>query len=757
MRAFAEGVLRYRLAVLVAWAVLLAGAGFFAGKLGGVLQGGTDQIPGSESQRVTREISRVFGPGAAYQFLVVLHSDSVDCDDPAFGAAARRIADSLRALPEVRGVRSWWDDYLPELLGSDGRTALMIVTPRAGSFFAAELTTPALRRAAHGGAPAGFSALVTGTMAVLHDLDADSSRDLLEAEKIGLPITLLILVLVFGAPLAAALPILLALAAVSSSFAGLYFLARAMPVSVFAENAVSMIGLGVGIDYALFILSRCRHELQSGHPPPEAIIRAVVGAGEAVLFSGATVAVGFLALFLLRAPFLDAIALGGTFVVLGAVAAALTLLPALLSLLGGAVHWPRRIGPRKAPAKEGQGPWARWALLVMRRPWVCLAAGAVVLAALVLPVGRLQNWSIGASNLPPGTESRRGYELLAANFPRGWMGPFVLLLEAPPGHTVWEPRARQAVLDIAMRLYDDERVAGVQGFPQVVTTARSIGLDAGSIAEFPEGLRSQAGDVVSGDGRAAQILVFGTLEPQGQDAKRQLAEMKRAGFPEADAAGLAVSFGGVTASLADFDQRLMSNLPRVAGAVLALTFVVLLVLFRSLVIPLKATLLNLLSVLAAYGFLVLVFQDGHGASLIRLEPPGGLNSFIVLMLFTILFGLSMDYEVFLLSRVREEYLKSGDTRQAVAAGLERTAGTITSAALIMISIFLAFGFTRMIATREFGLGLAFAVALDATLIRVVMVPALMAVAGPWNWWLPGRSPPGGVVRRSSDPPAKEAR
>jgi len=757
MRAFAKGVLRYRLAVLFIWTGLLAGTGFFAGKLAGVLQGGTDQIPGSESQRVTHEINRAFGPGAAYQFLVVVHSDSVRCDDPEFGDAVRRIADSLRVLPEVHRVRSWWDDYLPELLGSDGRTVLMIVSPRAGSFFEAELMTPALRRAVHGGAPAGFSAFVTGTMAMLHDLDADSSRDLLEAEKIGLPITLLILIVVFGAPLAAALPILLALAAVSSSFAGLYFLARAVPVSVFAENAVSMIGLGVGIDYALFILSRYRHELQAGHAPREAVTRAVARTGEAVLFSGATVAVGFLALFLLRAPFLDAIALGGTFVVLGAVAAALTLLPALLSLLGGAIHWPRRIGRRAASAGESHGPWGQWALLVMRRPQVFLAAGAVVLVVLVLPASRLQNWSIGASNLPRETESRRGYDLLAANFPKGWMGPFVLLLEAPPGHTVWEPGSRQAALDIAMRLYDDERVASIQGFPQIVTAARRMGVDARSVAQLPEGLRAIAGEVVSADGRLAQILVLGRLEPQGRDAKRQLTALKRAGFPEARAAALTVSFGGVTASVADFDHQLMSSLPRVAGAVLALTFVVLLVLFRSLAIPLKATLLNLLSVLAAYGFLVLVFQDGHGAGLIRLEPPGGLNSFIVLMLFTILFGLSMDYEVLLLSRVREEYLASGDTRQAVAAGLERTAGTITSAALIMISIFLAFGFTRMIATREFGLGLAFAVAVDATLIRVVMVPALMALAGPWNWWLPGQPLPGRVERRSPTAPEKAER
>jgi RND superfamily putative drug exporter len=507
---------------------------------------------------------------------------------------------------------------------------------------------------------------------------------------------------------------------------------------VFAENAVSMIGLGVGIDYALFIISRYRQELSRGHATREAVARAVTGAGEAVLFSGATVAVGFLALFMLRAPFLNAIALGGTFVVGAAVAAALTLLPALLSLLGGAVLWPRRPVLDAGVRPAGPGPWGRWAMLVMRHPRSFLAAGVALLVLLVLPVARLRTWSIGASNLSPDTESRRGYEIVATQFQKGWMGPIVLLLEAAPGHTVWEPRARQVALDITMRLSDDDRVAGVQGFPRLVTAARRLGAEVGTPGRLPGSLGALADEVVSPDGRLAQILVVSTLEPQSHEAKQQLAELRRAGFPEAKEAGLRVGFGGATASIADFDHQLMSSLPRVAGAVLALTFVVLLVLFRSLLIPLKATLLNLLSVLAAYGFLVLVFQDGHGASLLRLDPPGGLNSFIVLMLFTILFGLSMDYEVFLLTRVREEYLASGDTRAAIAAGLERTAGTITSAALIMISIFLAFGFTRTIATREFGLGLAFAVALDATLIRVVLVPASMALAGRWNWWLPGK-------------------
>ena len=260
----------------------------------------------------------------------------------------------------------------------------------------------------------------------------------------------------------------------------------------------------------------------------------------------------------------------------------------------------------------------------------------------------------------------------------------------------------------------------------------------GAQAAPPEELGAAARRTVSADGRIAMMALVTPREPGHPETMAYLRELRTRSWPDLDAAGLAVAWGGASAVMADFDDELFGSLKRVALAVMAATFVVLAFLFRSLLIPLKATVLNLLSVLAAYGFLVLVFQDGWGARWIGLEPPGGLNSFIVLMLFTILFGLSMDYEVFLLSRVREDYRATGDNARAVATGLARTGGIITSAALIMISIFASFGFTRLIPTREFGLGLAFAVALDASIIRLVLVPALMAVSGRWNWWLPGR-------------------
>jgi RND superfamily putative drug exporter len=358
------------------------------------------------------------------------------------------------------------------------------------------------------------------------------------------------------------------------------------------------------------------------------------------------------------------------------------------------------------------------------------------MVALALPALRLQSWNVGARNLPVDNESRAGYEVLRERFSVGWMGPTVLVFEAPPGHTVWEPAPTRAILATASRLGGDPRVNDVVGFTSLADALELLPAPPRSADDLPPLVRPLAREVVSADGRHALLAVLPGLDPPTRQAADLVRDMRRTGFPEARAAGLAVLSGGPAAGLVDFDDELFGSLPRVVAVVLLLTFAVLLASFRSLVIPLKAIVLNLLSVLASYGFLVLVFQRGVGAKLLGLDPPGGLNSFIVLMLFTILFGLSMDYEVFLLSRIRDAYDRLGDTRAAVAAGIEETAGIITSAALIMVSIFAAFGFTRLTATREFGLGLAFAVLLDATLVRVVLVPALMMLAGPLNWWWP---------------------
>lgn len=741
--------MRWSPAVVVGiWLVVVAVAGVFAARLPAILRGGTDPIAGSPSERVERELVRNFGEGVFYQYLLVVNSAELSAGDPRFSDAAKRVSNAVGGLSVVRTIETPWNSSRPELIGRSGHTVLMVVTPNINAYLEADRFLAALRSAiAAAHAPPALTIEITGATAAIHAIDVESSSDLVAAERIGLPLTLIVLLVVFGAPLAALLPIVLAVIALWIGFAGLYALHGWTPVTVFAENVVSMIGLGVGVDYSLFVVNRFREETAAGRTPVEAAATATRTAGHSVLLSGVTVAVGFLALFMVRAPFLHTIALGGVFVVAGAVTASLTLLPALLVLLGPALHWPRRLVPAAIAGDRRRRFWVAWAGAVMRRPWVALVISSLVLLVFVLPVTRLKSWNVGAAHLPAEDEARRGYERLKAEFASGWMSPVIVLLKAPPGHTLWDDSSRRAVVALGDSLALDSRSGTVVGLHQVLdlwdalqftspTDAPAAADTASPLARLPEALRVVARRVSSDDGRVGILALMTPGPPEDPKTMAYVRELRARHWPGLEAAGLTVQWGGFASVLVDFDREVFGRLPWVVVGVVLITFVVLALLFRSLVIPLKATILNALSVLAAYGFLVLLFQEGVGAHLIGLEPPGGLNAFVVLMLFTILFGLSMDYEVFLLSRIREEYLTSGDNAQAVALGLGNTARIITSAALVMISIFAAFGFTRLIPTRQFGLGLAFAVAIDATLIRLVLVPALMAVSGRWNWWWP---------------------
>jgi RND superfamily putative drug exporter len=612
---------------------------------------------------------------------------------------------ALRTLPEVRSVRSSWQDGNALLLGRDARSALLLVETTAASITEAENLTPALRGgAARADQPAGYRAIVTGTPAVFHDLNANASDDLRNAELVGLPLTLLILLAVFRSPLAAALPLGIAGAAAALAFAALYLLREAFPVSVFAQNAVTMIGLGAGVDYALFIVHRFRRELARGLPAAQAAIESSAAIGPAVLTSGIAVGIGFLALLLVNASFLRSLAVGGLLVIGCAVALSLTLLPLALARLGPRVNWP--LGPDAAQRLGGRSAlWQRWSARVMAHPWICLLAALAAITALALPALRTSAWNVGAAHLPAHMESRQGQEALARNFSAGWTGPVLLAVEAAPGHSLLEAPAQQAMLAIAGRLARDPRVAAAA----VGRTTRATG----------------------------ELLVVPRAAPEAPEALALVRALRGERWPEAAGAGLSLAVGGASAAMADFDAEMLGSLWRVVPAVLAVTFVVLVACFRSLLVPLKAVCANLVSVLAAFGFLVLVFQDGVGAAALGIEPPGGLNSFIVLMLFTILFGLSMDYEVLLLRSIQEARVSARGNAAAVAAGLERSAGVITSAAAVMICLFGSFALTELTATREFGLGLAVAVAVDATLIRLLVIPAAMKLLGEVNWWFPG--------------------
>ena len=523
-------------------------------------------------------------------------------------------------------------------------------------------------------------AYVTGQPAIQHDLDPIFTHDLRRGEAIALPLTLLVLVFVFGLSLAVLVPFAFAACTIAASFVTVYLVAQELSMVTYVRNLVELIGLGLAVDYSLLVVHRFREELAAGGSCDEAVERTMATAGRAVVFSGGAVAVGLGLLVLVPVPFLRSLGIGGLVVPLASIVATTTLQPALLSLLGPHLAGRRREGPF----------WGIVARSIMRRPVTFAIAGAAILLVLALPARHLRLVPGSFSGLPSSAEAVQGYDLL-----QGALGSGIML----PTHVVVEPAAPAATNRLVQELVRD-----------------------------PETLRVASGKHPPYAENGAEQVEVSNRHPWGDAATRAYVRHIRrdlvpaARFP----AGTTVVAGGAPPQGADFLDRTEDAFPWLVAAVLVLTFFVLLLAFRSLLLPLKAIILNLLSVGAAYGVIAALFR----------HP---IEAWIPILLFATLFGLSMDYEVFMVARIREAHDRGARDRDAIAVGLERTGRIVTGAAAIMVIAFLGFAVGRIEGLRELGVGLAVAVALDATLVRAVLVPSLMALLGAWNWWLPGRS------------------
>lgn len=522
------------------------------------------------------------------------------------------------------------------------------------------------------------------------------------AELIGLAAAVVILLLAFGSVIAMGLPIGIAVFGLALGVSLMPLISHIVMIPTWAPQMGSMIGLGVGIDYALFLVTRHREFLADGWSVEEAAGRAVATAGQAVIFAGGTVVIAILGLAVAGLPFLTAAGIATSVIVLVMVVASITLLPAFLGLSG---EWINRLGIHRRGHHAGAGVsagWRRWGRHVSRHAWLYAVGVTVALLALTAPILALQLGFPDEGTQPQSRTERRAYDLAAEGFGPGINGPFVIAVDLADGDPL--------VLD---------------GLSDAVLA------DPGVAAVAPPELDAAAG--------VASIVAFPSTTPQ-DDATYESVERLRADvFPAAlDGTDVSAHIGGQTAGFGDVSQRVTERLPWFIAAVVLLSFVLLMFVFRSILVPLKAAILNLLSIGAAYGVLVMVFQWGWGKDLIGLETTVPVVSFIPMFMFAILFGLSMDYEVFLLSRVREEYLVSGDNDEAVISGLASTARVITSAALIMISVFSAFVLGDDPIVKMMGVGLATAILVDATIVRVVLVPATMKLMGDANWWLPRR-------------------
>ena len=682
----AASMARHRRVVILVWAVLVLAAAPLAITLNGALSGAGWDAGGSTAQTVRTELREQFPSLGAENPVVVYHQSTPITADPAgLTTLVAALADGPRVLSVADPL-----SLPPEagLISADGMTALIPVEQRVGEdadrpeaagelgIFVGKLVVPD-----------DANAEVTGEWPVWSDFNKMNEEALHRAELLsGLP-TMIMLFIAFGAMIAAGIPLLLAIAGIATGFASLHMLSWITPISVWSMNFSMMIGLAVGIDYSLFIVSRYREERAEGKSELAAIENAMSTSGKAVFLSALTVVLSLAAVFLVPVMVFQTMALGMILSVVAVALAALTLLPAVLVAMGDKVLVSRGA---KDPDIAAEGRWAKWTGVALRRPGRVLAAGLVLLGALVIPAFGMKLGMPGARVVDEGRTSRDGYEMLIEAFGPGAAAPSFITVDAADAQTV---------IDTAMAT------------PNVVNA---------SIVTPP-----------ASTGRLVVRVIPGTAIDN--PATSTMIEDLRAGLNSAVPNALV---GGPAAQNHDLTAVLTGRAPYAIAIILVVAFVLLLVVFRSVVIAGFSILMNLLTVGAAFGFATIVFQHGFGAGLIGIEHQGFVDAWAPLFFFALLFGLSMDYQLFLLAAIKERYQSTGDTRRAVGEGIARTGRPITNAAIIMIIVFIAFGVTGPIPPTELGLTLAMAVLLDATVVRVMLVPATMALLGERNWYAP---------------------
>ena len=721
-------VYRFRWLVLILSVISLAGTAVlmsYGGRLG--IQEFTSQTEAGRANELIKDELPARVPG----FTLIFSSDSLEANDQAFREEVERTLEPLRDEPQVVKIRTAYDDDTDssdEMVSADGRRTLAVVELKEASDAELTETYSSLRDELQSDS---LEVIAAGSLPLNRDFEETTEGDITRAEAISLPLALAMLLLVFGSVVAAGIPIGVGVLAVFGGFVGTLLLARFMDVSIYATNVVTMIGLGIAIDYSLFVVSRFREELNV-HPVPEALSRTMATAGRAISFSGLTVAIGLLGLLFFGLFGINSIGAAGTIVVALAVLYGLTFLPALLAVLGLRVNaWRVPLVRREGRTRTGLGLWHRFAEAVMVRPWRVLLPVVTVLLLLGSPILHLRLGFGDHTVLPKGAESRQGAELLEEQFPGRATNPVVVVLNYKNGSPL-TPERIDDTYQISRWLAD---VPGVERVESIVDLDPSI-----SREQYGQ-LLTQPGEQMPPEMRRAleqstgeHVTVLNAYAPYraGAEETRDLVRTIRESHPGVEGE---VMVTGQTAFDIDAIEEIKDDAPLAIAFVVAATYVVLFLLLGSAFLPLKAILMNFLSISASYGALVWIFQDGNLSEILNFTP-NPIDTSTPILMFCILFGLSMDYEVLLLTRIREEYARTGDNTLAVASGLEKTGRLVTGAAAIMAVVFFSFALAETTVVKAIGIGMGIAVALDATIVRALLVPATMRLMGRWNWWAP---------------------
>ena len=758
LERWGRAVHRFRWAIIVIWILVIAAAGALSIRYSDVLSGGGWDIPHSDSLKVKQALAERFDGRSATSLILVYRDGVRATSSPAFTDGLRDAVDFVGKEEGVVGIYSLLDaaDALkPGMIGADGHTTYAFVNMDIEEDYAINRMPHVQRELSEFTSGRGVEAYLIGASALWGDAAVYSQEGLAKAEMIVFPLIFLILLIVFRSLTATVTPIIVTVAAVIAGLGVIYYIGSHIEISVFVTNSALMLGMGVGIDYSLFMVNRFRLELDADPDVNRAMAVAMRTSGHTVLFSGITVLAAMTALFVVELPAVKAIAFGAVTVVVFAVLATLTLLPAVLVMLGKRINKGRiRLPGFMRRSAESDSFWRRLAGTMMRRPLLFLGVSVVLMGFFALPIGGMKLNTNEVDILPAVSPARIGFEMYEQAFRTEGTSSNTLIVRPNAGEggdagAGSDAERKQAVRPETLAYFAKlqaelteldgvRRTTSVLSFLPGMEPAQAAAFLNSDPAGWPPGLQPMMDRYISRDGQDLvmdiQFATEGASEESMRLADRIRDEIVPASKPPAS---LSITLGGETVQAMEMNQAIYDAFLPTLLIMLGLIFLILLITFRSVLLPLKAILMNLLSVGATFGIVTWVFADGHGIELFGAAASGYISNFIPLLMLALLFGLSTDYEVFLVSRIREHYEETGDNEESVAVGLEATGPLITGAAFLMIAVFTGFAFSSMLPIQTLGFGMAVAILLDASLVRMIIVPAAMKLLGNWNWWLPG--------------------
>ncbi len=708
---------RNRWIVVLFCAAVFFGMGIYALKVPELLKDNGFAPRGSESDHGYTLLQDKLG-FASSAITLVYTSDTLDLTSPREISVILSSLNELREFPYIRNVTL---NDTPRLSQSSGIQSVHIEldldkTEGLNNY-------PELRSRIR--APDGMEVFVDGPTAILYDIQQATKKDLSKSEMLGLPVALVVLILIFGTLWAAILPLIVGVMSVTVTLGASYFIAEKYSLSNFMPNMVTMIGLAIGIDYALFVVSRFREELVRQRAVSTAVAATCRVAGKSIFFSGFAVLIGMLGMLFIDLPVMRAFCLGGVLVVLSSVLLSNTLLLALLGILGHKIN-SLSLFPALQRRRRNSTAWERIAFTVMKRPVFLVLLMSGILILLMLPIGGMKLGVPNAEVLPPTYESRQGSDLLKQTYDSREAHPIQIVVEAPG--SIW---GREAVREVQAYSEQIRAHSGIASVTNYITVLGNRSPDQTAAMLQNDSTKRQIEGQKLAKGNAAIIVAVPRSDPESAETAGLIRELRGL-----DSGGLHSFITGATANRVDIMDRIDRGLPAMTGFVMVITYLVLFVAFKSVLLPLKAVMMNVLSLGASLGIVVIVFQNGLMADLLNITSIGYVSIVLPVTIFCVVFGISMDYEVFLISRIKEEYERTGDNERSTAAGLTKTGGLITSAALILIVVVGSFVFSDIEITKALGVGLFSAIFIDATFIRVIVVPALMKLLGRANWWVP---------------------